>query len=366
MKTKITLSLIALSLIGNTLSAKSFLTSKQIENNDIAKVETKPEAEQDTLSIQQKNANLKNKEEVKLLQRKIKESKRIALSISNRKKFNLQEKIIQLKKTSKWLKIVIPYGQLSTLKFDSKIEEINTLDNKKNTIKWVSDIKSEENKKIIFTNLDISLQQILKIKFTNGREIRLELTVGDEPALRHIEYKVFLNGNPNDIISELKKGFKVKNITENFNNIAAKIINDLVSNQYTETTKVINESRIEFQLKNDISRRTIFDNIAKQKTIKGMEEVNFKMVIENIYSTPYVESNVRTRKMNRLNVVEIKVTNNMRDKIFVLSPVFIKNRFPNFVAFWLGDLDTKENHLKPLGSISIIIVTEDIKNMLDD
>jgi len=347
---KIILSTIAIiTITTNSYAGAFFNTSEQ-------KVEAvKPESKVEVSTNKDISANdLKQKQILLQLQKELEEKKLIQQQIEDRKKFNKEERVINLKPNQKWVDIVIPFQQMSTIKFDKHIENIETIQNPKNVIHWDKNPNNDENKEIIFKNLDPNLEQMVKVTFVNGQELKLNVIVGDITSKRYTDYKVLLNGNPNEVIAELKNGLKVKNIQETFNNTAVKIIADIVTGARNETMKLIKDNA-------KTTKLVVFDGITTMETVKGTVNVDTRLTLTKLYKTPYIKTDNSKGQIKSLILLELEVENKMVDKTFVLTPEYVINRFPNYVAFYYGSLDNKDNYISPLSKGKILIVVEDTK-----
>ena len=347
----ITLSMVATSVL-LAGSAPDFFNIKKEKQVDIAKEGKKVE-------IKNKNANFINKKEDKKIEKKMMASSMeentepmldpqeiLINKMKDKKKFNLKTKSMFIDKDIKFVKVKIPIHQISEILVDKKIVKLDFLQNQKVEIK----LDQEEAQKIIIVNKDLNLDQNIKITFMDGSTINLLLELGNAISERHIEYKLYFEKKKIALIPEFQKKLKIRNIHSYFNNVATKLIIDKILQKDSFENIEENKKKIE---------QVLFEGKANFDTISGSIEQEYRLTLNFVYETPFVEDTNKESIKKRIVMLEMTIDNLEEDSTFPITPEFIKKRFGNYVAMYLGDLDTKQNYIPPKKSLRFLVVIED-------
>lgn len=349
--------IISLSLISSTL----LLAESDIPDFfDFKKEQTvKSSMAQDASEIKNEKANFVTEEESKRLEEKTQATDKASPNLDtqvaeqillkemkDKKAFNLKPKSLFVDKKVKFVEIKIPVQQISEVFFDKQIVKIDLIENPKLTV----ELDQQEGKKIKFINKDLNLDSNMKITFIDGSTINLLLNLGNAINERHIEYKLYFEKKEIALLPEFQQKLKIKNIHTYFNNVATKLISDKImkSNDFInieENKKKINE--------------VLFEGKTTMDSIYGNTEQEFKLVLDYVYETPYVEDTQKENIKKRLVMLEMTITNKEAEKILLVSPEFLKKRFGNYVAMYMGDLDSKQNHVAPNDTLKLLVVIED-------
>jgi len=272
--------------------------------------------------------------------------------LKDKKKFNLETKQLFVDKKVKFVEIKIPIHQISEILTDKEIVKLDFIDNKNLEIS----LDQAEAKKIILVNKDLNLDQNVKVTFIDGSSVNFLLNLGNSIQERHIEYKLYFEKKKIALLPEFQKRLKVKNIHSYFNNVATKLLIDKITQSNDFVNIEENKKRI---------NKPLFEGVAEIQTLYGKLKQNYKLNLDFVYETPYVEDTKKLNIKKRLVMLEMTITNNENDAVLIITPEFLKKRFGNFVAMYMGDLDTKQNHVSPKDSLKILVVIEDFINESD-
>jgi hypothetical protein len=266
--------------------------------------------------------------------------------MKDKKKFNLKTKSLFVDKDVKFVKIKIPIHQISEILVDKQIVKLDFLQNPKLKIT----LDQEEAKKITLVNRDLNLDQNIKVTFIDGSTINLLLSLGNSISERHIEYKLYFEKKKIALLPEFQKKLKVRNIHSYFNNVATKLIIDKILQKDSFVNIEENKKKID---------KVLYEGESTFDSVTGEVVQDYKLTLNYVYETPFVEDTDRENIKKRLVMLEMTIKNNSEDSTLELTPVFIKKRFGNYVAMFIGDLDTRQNYIPPKQELRFLIVIED-------
>jgi hypothetical protein len=266
--------------------------------------------------------------------------------MKDKKKFNLKTKKMFIDKDVKFVKIKIPIHQMSEILVDKQIVKIDFLENPKMKIT----LDQEEAQKLTFINKDLNLDQNIKITFIDGSTINLLLGLGNAISERHIEYKLYFEKKKVALLPEFQKKLKIRNVHTYFNNVATKLIIDKILQKDSFTNIEENKKKID---------QILFDGTSVFDTVSGEIIQDYKLTLNYVYETPFIEDTQKENIKKRLVMLEMTIENKSDDSVLALTPEFIKKRFGNYVAMYIGDLDTKQNYIPPKSNLRFLLVIED-------
>jgi len=266
--------------------------------------------------------------------------------MKDKKKFNLKTKSLFIDKNVKFVKLSIPIHQISEVYVDKKIVKLDFLQNPRLKV----ELDQKDAQKITLINTDLNLDQKIKITFIDGSSVNLLLGLGNSISERHIEYKLYFEKKKIALLPEFQKKLKVRNIHTYFNNVSTKLILDRILQ--TSDFESIEENKKKIN-------QVLFDGESIVDSIVGEVSLNYKLVFDYVYETPFVQDTKRNDIKKRLVMLELTIYNKEDKNVLILTPSFIKKRFGNYVAMYLGDLDTKENYISPQSSHKFLVVIED-------
>ena len=199
-------------------------------------------------------------------------------------------------------------------------------------------------------NYDPDINTTVKVLFVKNRKVNFNLTIGDKISKRFIEHEIYLEKKQDILIKEFQNKLAVKNVKMYFNNVAIKVILDLIEQR--EDFKVIEENK-------KVINKVLYIGDAKIKNLYGMEKkIRYKLNLDTVYETQYIENKQRGDRISKLVILELTITNLSKKEVLIITEEFMKKRFENYVAFYIGDLESKENYLNPEDEKKIIIVIE--------
>jgi len=266
--------------------------------------------------------------------------------IEEKRKFNKEPFNKFIEKKVKFIDVMIPFQQIIHINFDKKIVKLETSSNKNLKI----DINSETASELIIVNKDLKLNHNMKLTFADGTSKNFILKYGNNPSERYVLFNYFMGKTKMEILPEFKKKLAIRNIHSYFNHVSTKLILDKLLNR---------DSWIVLEENKKVVNKVLFDGKTQIDDIYGKNILDYTLTLNTVYETPYVEDvkNSEIRK-KRLVVLELNVKNNNFSTL-ILTPEFIKKRFSNFTAFYIGNLELKENEIRPNQSKQIIVVIED-------
>jgi len=287
--------------------------------------------------------------DAKALQEKVNKLKQEIIRQKSLTLFALKDNKINVNPNQKYITAHIPYNNISEFIFDKKIQKIETIQNPKLGVEF--NYKSNPYK-LILKNKDDLLQQQIKITFIDDTEIKLILDIGKNPNKRFVTNYVYIDSAKKSLIPEFQKKLKIKNIHVYFNNVATKLIIDRLTMSEDFQPMLKNAIKIPKNLS------VIWDGKAKIADLYGEHNIDYKIILEYVFETPYVKD-LNFNQIKRLVLNEMTIVNNSSEKTLVLSESFIKNRFSNYVAFYVGNIEEGDNKIIPNGRKRILIVTEE-------
>jgi len=266
--------------------------------------------------------------------------------VKEKRKFNKKPFNSFIEKKEKFVTLNIPFQQIIHINFDKKIVKLEA--NKSKNIKI--DINPETAQEIIIENKDLELNHNIKITFADGTSKNFILKYGENPSERYVLFNLFMGKSKMELLPEFKKKMAIRNIHSYFNHVSTKLILDKLLKR--DSFLILEENK-------KVVNKVLFEGKSEVKDIYGTHNLDYTLTLNTVYETPYVEDvkNSDIRK-KRLVVLELTIKNNNFSTL-ILTPEFIKKRFSNFTAFYLGNLELKENHIKPDQSKQILVVIED-------
>jgi len=116
------------------------------------------------------------------------------------------------------------------------------------------------------------------------------------------------------------------------------------------------------QLRENITtvEQILFSGETQVETLYGLKDIDYTIILNNLYESPYIQTDKKDlRQKNRLILMEMTIKNDHESETLSVNETLIKNRFGNFVAMWLGDLDSNQNILGPKEELKFLIVISD-------
>lgn len=342
--------LLTLLLTSTLFSAENLLLSpgalKALNSN-------KNEKSVDVKKMSASGQTLLNQEEIKKratlneLEQEIKSLQTQINVINSRSLFIQKQKKIFVTGNQQWVTLHVPINQIITTNFDQSIKKITYLPNKNVEVSF----KDNKSKHLSITNKDPYLKLNIKIEFINGRVLNVLYTTGENSSKRYIEYNVYTDKYSLNTLKSFQKKLKIRNIHNYFNSVAIKLILDRLNKK--------GDYQVLIRNKFDVNE-LIFSGEGKLDTIMGKVTIPYSVTLLNTYETPYIQSDDE-KNAKRLVLLEVKILNKSKKDIFIVNENFIKKRFNNYVAFYLGNIELKENYIKPEGSMNALLVIEDIQ-----
>lgn len=290
------------------------------------------------------NKKSKNQIEKERLEQTIKELDKKEELLYSKTLFMKSDKKINIKEKTKYIDIFIPYQNISKIKFDKSIKKYETLENPKNVIKV-----DKETNEIVFSNTDYMLSQQILVIFEDNQELNLILKVGDNELDRHTKYLLYVNNASKLLLPEYQKKLKITSVYQYFNDVAVSMIFNRIMENKEYEKYLLNRKKVDM---------IIHDGEATIEDIDGTKLINYQALLSYVYDSPFIEDRLDGSK-KKLLMLELDIYNHSRNESLVLSEEFIKNRFSNYVAFYVGDYKAQENHILPLSHKRILIVIED-------
>lgn len=334
----IKISLITTILMTSSFANEPFLSSLKKNNEDIVseymkeeKKETKTKSDLEAESLKKQIAYTK----AELEKRKLAGS------------FSLQENKVNVQNGQKWVKLKIPVNQISDIVFDKKVKTIETMENQAAGIQYIEPFK------IVVKNKDFDLQQSIKVVFLDDSVLNLLLTIGTNPAERHVSHLIYTDSAAKAMLPEFQKKLKIKSVQNYFNNVALKLISDRLL--LTEDFEEVRKNAITIPS----SKKKVFSGKSKIADLGGLREIEYTLNLEMVYETAYVED-ADFNRQKRLVLQELTIQNDSSSNVLVVSEELVKNRFPNYVSFYVGNIEEGENKLVPGDKLRFLIVTEEL------
>ena len=290
--------------------------------------------------------------------KKLKEERDIA-----RKQYELAKQLTGFVKTekkiilgkNKYIDIFIPFNQRSVLEFDSAVKDFRMFPRDGLIIQKVQG----SDRKIEIINPYPDLESPVEVTFIDDRQYMFTLQTGKATTERHVRYKIFTDNTSIAAKTLFMKPTRWKNKHEEFNmNAFNLIISFLEQNDDFYALKENMRERSDLENPDDF---VIHNGEGMIESLYGVQYIDYKMVINRLFESPYfAEKNSRMANKSQLILLDINVTNNHKSEALSLNEQLISNRFSNFVAFWVGDLDSRDNILSPGQSKNILVVIEDV------
>jgi len=325
---------------------KSYVINKKDENKfaEIYKNANIKKTKVSTVNNYQQKSDKEIKME--LLQKELKNLKKQKEFIFLLTKYNQKEKNINVKAKTKYINIFIPLNQISEVTFDKKIASFQTINNKRIDIK-----PSKDKKTLIITNKDYMLNQNIKITFADNTDLNIVLKVGQNINKRYIKYNLYLEDKTKGLIPEYQKKLKIINVHTYFNQVAIDMIFNTVLQTKEYEKYLLNRKIIKG------NKGVVYDGKATIIDLDGKKTIDYKARVVSIYDTAYLKQTPNGDKL-KLIMLEVNITNKGNNTL-VMTEDFIKNRFANYVAFYVGDITKHDNYVQPGQTKKILIVTEE-------
>jgi len=331
--------------IEDEIKKERFSVKKQIlkTQEEREEREEREETEERDYKTKQEKLNENIRRENKIRLEELEKRKSL---VYEKRKFNTGINQIFLKDDEYYKEIRIPFRQIVSVKFDTAIKEVEYIKTKKIEVKF----DPKKPKLLMIKNYDPDINTTVKVLFVKNRKVNFNLTIGDKISKRFIEHEIYLEKKQDILIKEFQNKLAVKNVKMYFNNVAIKVILDLIEQR--EDFKVIEENK-------KVINKVLYIGDAKIKNLYGMEKkIRYKLNLDTVYETQYIENKQRGDRISKLVILELTITNLSKKEVLIITEEFMKKRFENYVAFYIGDLESKENYLNPEADKKIIIVIE--------
>jgi hypothetical protein len=324
---------------------------KKITNQAVSQVVSKSnsttaekaEARSKGISVEQ----VKQRKLQEFLKSQIKKQQSILSETYSKTQFVKKDKRITIKNKDKYLDIFIPFNNQSNIEFDESIKEISFLEQSGVVIRQ----KKNSKKKLEILNKNPNLMINVKLEFVSGKELTLVIQTGDTATKRYVDYQLFTDGSSLATKTLFVKATKVKTIHNDFNNKALYLI-----------LSRIQKNGFYQQLRENITtvEQILFSGETQVETLYGLKDIDYTIILNNLYESPYIQTDKKDlRQKNRLILMEMTIKNDHNSETLSVNETLIKNRFGNFVAMWLGDLDSSQNILGPKEELKFLIVISD-------
>jgi hypothetical protein len=313
-----------------------------VTNRLMASPEETAKAKKEGVSIEE----LKLRERQEFLRSQIsKQQKRLGLA-KKLESFVKAEKQITVGE-KKYIDVYIPYNTLSTIKFDASIKAMSFLEQPNVIIRVKNDAQNE----IEILNKQPELSINVKVVFVNDEAVTFVIQTGKAATKRYIDYKIFTDNQSIVTKTLFVKPTRMKTIHNDFNNKAIYlIISRIDKNEFYDQLR---ENMFSID-------KVLFSGSTQVETLYGLQKVNYTLKLNNVYESPFLQSDKKNSKIKkRLVLMESTIRNDSQTESLTINETLIKNRFGNYVAFWLGDLDTQENVLSPGQELRFLLVIED-------
>jgi hypothetical protein len=266
--------------------------------------------------------------------------------VKEKRKFNKKVYTTFIERKEKFITLNIPFQQIIHINFDKKIIKLESASNK--YIKL--EINTETAKELIIENKDLTLNHNIKLSFLDGTTKNLVLKYGDSPSKRYVVFNLFMGKTKMNILPEFKKKLSIRNIHSYFNHVSTKLLLDKLLKK---------ESFITIEENKKIVNKTLFEGEVKKESFYGEGVLNYKLTLNTVFETPYIKD-VKGSNIKKKRLVMLELTVKNKDfSTLILTPEFVKKRFANYTAIYLGDLKSKENEVQPGQSKKILVVIED-------
>jgi len=287
----------------------------------------------------------KIKSEIPILKKDITEKQTELSNYIKMEQYEKEIKKVFVPENQTFLTLNIPVAQQSTIVFDKVVKEIEYMES--NKIKLIWD-REKENKILKIQNSNPRIQMNIKIKFYDESILNMLITTGELDSKRYIEYRIFTNTKKVATLKSFQKKIKIENIHDYFNNVSVKLILDYLQ-QINDYDIIMKNLEIHNKLLNNSS--------AEISTIYGKENIKYQIMLNSSFPTQFVKDE-KDGSVKRLIMLFLNIKNLETDKVFVLNEKFIKKRFSNYTAFYIGNIKNKDNEIAPKQSKNIIVVVE--------
>mgnify|MGYP000975621425 CR=1 FL=1 len=305
--------------------------------------EDREKARQNGLSVEEQ----KLKEKQDFLREQISKQRAALHKAERLSQFEKADKKITLG-DSKYVDLFIPYNAMSNIEFDTDIKEMSFLEQPNIVIRQ----KSGTQNKLEILNKQPNLSIKVSVTFVNDKQYNFIIQTGDISTQRYVDYKIFTDNRSLATKTLFVKPIKMKHIHNEFNNNAIYLIlSRIKKNEFYQ------------QLRDDMYPidKVLFSGPAEVETLYGMHTIDYSLVLNNVYESPFLQADTKNSSIKkRLVMMEATVTNNSDTDTLTVNEQLIKNRFGNYVAFYLGNLDEKENVLSPKQDLRMLLVIEDV------
>ena len=326
--------------VSNKQAAKNIAT--RLMNQTTASAADIKKAKSAGLSIEELKLNQRQeflRSEIKKQQSRLNLAKKLESFVKAEKKITLGK--------SRYIDIYIPYNTLSNIKFDAQIKAMSFLAQPNVVIRQKKDTKNE----IEILNKQPQLSINVKVVFVNDQVVTFVLQTGKASTKRYIDYQVFTDNQSIVTKTLFVKPTRMKTIHNDFNNKAIYlIISRIDKNEFYDQLR---ENMFSIE-------KVLFSGETKIETLYGLHEVNYTLKLNNVYESPFLQSDKKNSKIKkRLVLMEATIRNDSDTESLTVNETLIKNRFGNYVSFWLGDLDSQENVVSPGQELRFLLVIED-------
>ena len=281
------------------------------------------------------------------LKAEIKKSTSIIEALKSKMSFLKKTKKIFLKKSGSYIDIYVPYNNQTNISFDQDIKEMSFLSQEGVTIQK----KSNTNNQLEILNKSPNLLINIKITFVSDKEVTLVLQTGESGTDRYVAYDIFSDESSLATKTLFLSPARIKTIHNDFNNKALLLIlSRLTKNEFYK------------KLRENIEtvNKVLFSGHTSLNGIHGLTDVNYDIILNNVFESPFVKSTDKgSKEKRRLILMELTIKNNSINSTLTVNEVLLKNRFGNMVASWMGNLELKENILSPKSSRRVLLVIED-------
>jgi hypothetical protein len=307
------------------------------------------------LQKQEKEKVAKAKEDAEKALIDYKERKEKLENYMTYKKYEKTVKKLFIGKEKLFETLTIPVGQHITIKFDKNIKKVEYIPDPESKIEW----RKEETPNILeLENQNPLLDITLKIQFIDDQEVNLQITGGEKDSQRFIEYKIYTDNKSNDSLKIFAKKLKIEDLRTYFNDISTTLILDYLTKGKNYDAIVSNIVKVNKPIGEKLMYEYILPNGESKK-------LPYTLYLKHFYDTPFVEedressqSNSSNPKTKKIVMLFIKIKNESKDQALVISENFIKQRFSNFISFYVGDIENNEHIVGPNSTKDIIINIE--------
>lgn len=177
------------------------------------------------------------------------------------------------------------------------------------------------------------------------------MQTGNAGTKRYVAYDIFSDESSLAAKTLFLSPARIKTIHNDFNNKALLLIlSRLTKNDFY---KKLRENIVTVN-------KVLFSGHTSINGIHGLTDVNYDIILNNVFESPFVKSTDKgSKEKRRLILMELTIKNNSINSTLTVNEVLLKNRFGNMVASWMGNLELQENILSPKSSRRVLLVIED-------